>query len=235
MNETLSLIVSIGKLDVRIDTIEGELKNIPLEIQRNQKNLELLISEKVLLEQKLDKSKKERLQKERVLDELQIRLGKYQKQLFDVKTNEEYSAILKEIDHAGNEISVLEDEVIMLLEECDECGEILDSKNQEIDNYKKELERLIVESKEREKSLRLTLEVIMRERDEIADKIDKIVLGRYEKTREHNRGSAIALIENGVCQGCFVNIPPQLVSKVVVGETVERCPNCARFLYVKDS
>jgi len=235
MNETLSLVVSIGKLDARIDTIKGELINIPLEIQRNQKKLDYLISEKVLLEQKLRGLKTERLQKERVLEELQIRLGKYQKQLFDIKTNEEYTAILKEIEHTRNDISVLEDEVIMLLEDYDNCEENLLEKNQEVENNKGELDKLIIDNRDRENSLKLMLELLEKERNEIASKIDSIILGRYEKTREHSNGIAISMVKNGVCQGCFVNLPPQLISKVILGETIERCPNCARFLYIENS
>ncbi|MGQ9705509.1 MAG: zinc ribbon domain-containing protein [bacterium] len=234
MNETLSLIVSIGKLDVRIDTIRGELKNIPLEIQRGQKELDSLIIERTSLEQRLESQKRKRFQEERTLEELQIRLEKYQKQLFDVKTNEEYSAILREIDHTKNEISVLEDEVIMLLEEYDNLEVELKKKGEEVNYCREELDRLISNSMNREKELKSLLEMLENERVEISMKIDKIILSRYEKTRQHNLGTAIALIESGVCQECHVLLPPQLISRVIVGETIERCPNCARFLYVEN-
>jgi hypothetical protein len=36
---------------------------------------------------------------------------------------------------------------------------------------------------------------------------------------------------NETCQGCFVNVPPQMFIEVQKNNSLVRCPNCNRILY----
>ena len=45
------------------------------------------------------------------------------------------------------------------------------------------------------------------------------------------RGLAMAPVKNGTCQGCNMNIPPQLYNVLQRGQTVETCPSCHRIIY----
>ena len=234
MNETLFLIVSLGEIDTRIDTARKELENLPLQISKKFNELKTLQEELENIKTRLEETKRQRIRKERNLEETQSLLNKYQKQLFEVKTNEEYTAILKEIDNTRNDISVLEDEVIMLLEEIDNYEESIKKLEGSIESKRRDVNAFRDFSKQRENELKKTIDELTIERERLAGRIDKMILSRYERTREHNQGRATAIVVDGVCQNCFVNLPPQLVNRVILGETVERCPNCACYLYHKD-
>ena len=45
------------------------------------------------------------------------------------------------------------------------------------------------------------------------------------------RGLAVVSVRNGTCQGCNMNIPPQLYNVLQRGVTVETCPSCHRIIY----
>ena len=49
--------------------------------------------------------------------------------------------------------------------------------------------------------------------------------------REKRNGIAVSTAKNGVCLGCFMNIPPQLFIEVTKNRQLIQCPSCGRILY----
>ena len=45
------------------------------------------------------------------------------------------------------------------------------------------------------------------------------------------RGLALVPVKNGTCQGCNMNIPPQLFNMIQRGDSIELCGNCNRIIY----
>jgi predicted nucleic acid-binding Zn-ribbon protein len=45
------------------------------------------------------------------------------------------------------------------------------------------------------------------------------------------RGLAMVPVKNGTCQGCNMNIPPQLFNTLQRGNSIEVCGNCNRIIY----
>ena len=68
------------------------------------------------------------------------------------------------------------------------------------------------------------------ERDKLAAEVKPDVLKRYGNIRMR-RGLAVVSVRNGTCQGCNMNIPPQLYNVLQRGQTVETCPSCHRIIY----
>ena len=67
-------------------------------------------------------------------------------------------------------------------------------------------------------------------RDQVAADVDAGLRGRYEQLLERRGGSAVVEVRNGICQGCFMNIPPQLYNELQRSGDVRACPNCNRML-----
>jgi len=59
------------------------------------------------------------------------------------------------------------------------------------------------------------------------------VLKRYASIRMR-RGLAVVSVRSGTCQGCNMNIPPQLYIVIQRGQTIETCPSCHRIIYWED-
>ena len=56
------------------------------------------------------------------------------------------------------------------------------------------------------------------------------VLKKYSAIRMR-RGLAMAPVKNGTCQGCNMNIPPQVFNQLQRGDSIELCGNCNRIIY----
>src|SRR4029077_17593263 len=68
------------------------------------------------------------------------------------------------------------------------------------------------------------------ERDKLTKEVRPEVLKRYSSIRMR-RGLAVVSVRNGTCQGCNMNIPPQLYNVLQRGLTIETCPSCHRIIY----
>ena len=67
-------------------------------------------------------------------------------------------------------------------------------------------------------------------REVAAARVRPDVLKKYSTIRMR-RGLAMAPVKNGTCQGCNMNIPPQVFNQLQRGDSIELCGNCNRIIY----
>ena len=78
------------------------------------------------------------------------------------------------------------------------------------------------------------LEDVARERalrDRMASALDATLRRKYEQISERRGGTAVVEVRNGTCQGCHMNLPPQLFNELQRTRDVRMCPNCHRILF----
>ena len=61
--------------------------------------------------------------------------------------------------------------------------------------------------------------------------MEAALLKRYELLRSRRNGQALAGVTDGVCKGCFMNIPPQLFIELQKEEEMLSCPSCNRIMF----
>ncbi|EKD38700.1 MAG: hypothetical protein ACD_75C00638G0001, partial [uncultured bacterium] len=69
------------------------------------------------------------------------------------------------------------------------------------------------------------------QRNEQATKIKAGTLRKYNTLRERRNGKAVVNVVDGVCQGCFMAIPPQLYNQLLRGDQLLECPTCQRMIH----
>jgi predicted nucleic acid-binding Zn-ribbon protein len=231
LREQLELLWELQKIDLTLKKIKEERDRFPKEIKKldERQNIE---KEKIQKErEKTESLEKERRQKEKHLNTEQEKIKRTEGRMFEVKTNKEYQALLTEIEGIKEATSREEEEILQILEE--------------IDELKKDLLK-------REKEVTTTLEKIEREKKKIQEKMDqgdglwkeqkerRELLSKqlesglfklYNTLKEKRQGVGVVNVKAETCQGCFVNIPPQMFIEVQKYNTLIRCPNCNRILY----
>jgi len=231
LREQLELLWELQKIDLTLKRIKEERDRFPKEMKKldERENIE---KEKIQKErEKIESLEKERRQKERNLNTEQEKIKRAEGRMFEVKTNKEYQALLSEVEAIKETTSREEEEVLQILEE--------------IDELKKDLLK-------REKEVTTTLEKIEREKKKIQEKMDqgdglwkeqkerREVLSKqvesglyklYNTLKEKRQGVGVVNVKDETCQGCFVNVPPQMFIEVQKNNALIRCPNCNRILY----
>ena len=163
------------------------------------------------------------------------RIRKSEAKLSSVKTNKEYQSSLKEIDDLKEKNSHLEDEMIAFLERLEEADEALKAEISAYSALKTEVqtEKEAIQLEAQEQSLQL--EKLEAEWKALSKDIDDELLVTFNRIKNHqtNKIGIVAVI-NAVCQGCHMNIPPQLYNELQRGDKLQRCPICERIIYWKE-
>ena len=53
----------------------------------------------------------------------------------------------------------------------------------------------------------------------------------YKGLLRTRQGEALAELRDGLCEGCFVNLPKNIVVRLARGMELVQCPSCDRILY----
>jgi predicted nucleic acid-binding Zn-ribbon protein len=69
------------------------------------------------------------------------------------------------------------------------------------------------------------------QREGVSVRVEKSLLERYNQIKAARRDQPLAAVRGGICAGCRLQIPPQLIAEVKRSENLHVCPYCHRILY----
>jgi predicted nucleic acid-binding Zn-ribbon protein len=176
----------------------------------------------------LDKKKKD---KERQIEELTDKITKMKSRAAEIKTNKEYQANLKEIESFESQIRTVEDDLLEIMEALETASKDAAAQNLKFATAKAEAEAI---GKERSKEISVAeqeIQSLKAKRKELAEAIEPELYKQYMGILMSCRGIAVAEVVKEICQGCSMNIPPQLFVRIKNKEDIFECPQCRRILY----
>ena len=112
-------LIKIQELDLEMDGLRERVRAIPVESAELDAELAQARNAVDVAKAKHLELEKRQRHEELILDDKNSLLKKYDQQLFSVKTNKEYKAILAEMDLAKAEISTIEDRILELMTDID--------------------------------------------------------------------------------------------------------------------
>jgi uncharacterized protein len=160
----------------------------------------------------------------------QQKISKYREQSLDVKTNEQYRALLHEIQFAEQEIRGCEDKILdgMLATEANEAQ--AKKAEAELKEAMAEIEKEKAEARARTMQDEKQLASLEAKRSELRTALGENVLRHYDRVMKL-RGSAIAEVREGKCSACQVMLRPQVYNDVRGGREIVICDSCQRMLF----
>lgn len=161
----------------------------------------------------------------------QGRIDKYAGQQLQTKKNEEYRALAHEIEMARAAIAKLEDQELELMFKADEAAKEIVATAKIANEVKKELDAAVAALGEREKNLTQQLTGFQSNRSELAAGVEEDALARYERILRQRGDHAIVGIQHGVCGGCHMKLPTQVLVSCQSQSELNMCPHCGRILY----
>ncbi len=234
MKDKLLMLIKIQECDSQLVKLSGKKKLLPQSIEKLDREFNLF--EESIKKNKVsyDEIKARRTENENKIKKINESIVKTKERMLEVKNNKEYQAMLKEIETTESSRNQIESEIITLLEELDKLAvmvkkdeEILQQRRQQYEQDKKALEDDLnaVDS-----------DVVGWEQKRVAlqQNISADLMARYERIKKRNKGIGVTSVWKAVCDGCHMNIPPQLYNEVQRSEELFSCPNCNRIIYFRD-
>lgn len=227
----LQELIALQRLDQAIAKLDGEARQIPLQIAALEADLARARAAWDQAKAAAAALAKERRERERDLEEEAGNQRKKQGRLFEIKTNQEYSAVLKEIEQLKEKVSGLETRILELMEE----QELAAKRGAEAETALRAAEAVCRRDREaREKDLaRLQAELagLQKARKQTAAKVERELYQSYARIMRTRDGTAVVPVRDGSCAGCFVALPPQVCAEVRHNDRRITCPHCERMLY----
>jgi predicted nucleic acid-binding Zn-ribbon protein len=231
VNAELRTLIDLQALDTKISGLETEAAKLPRDIAAIHAAVDEAKKAAEAAKGKLDTARKNQRAREKDLDDNRVKRQKFEGQLYQVKTNKEYSAVLAEIEEVKQEKARIEEEILSLME----LGERLaaDLKEAEAGYRAREIQGRGEEAtfEEKLRGVEAELAVVRSERASLARQVANAVLADYDKLLRYRGVAVVEVAKPNFCGGCRVTITPQRLQELRQQNALIHCESCGRYLY----
>ncbi|MEY2427406.1 MAG: uncharacterized protein QOJ40_291 [Verrucomicrobiota bacterium] len=231
MFDTIEKLLILQDRDRKIQRVKNELAHIEPERQ-------MLRSRAAGAQAGLEQSKLRAKQIESSRKDLELEveakkqlITKYANQQLQTRKNEEYRALAHEIETCKEAIFKIENQEIELMEQAEAAQKQIALATREANEARNLVEEQVAQLGTREQSLKKELADLDVNRDELAAMVDDSARARYDRLVKSKGENVVVGVQHGVCGGCHMKLPPQLLVSCQAEKELVTCINCGRILY----
>ncbi|MBZ5571636.1 MAG: hypothetical protein LAO09_07140 [Acidobacteriia bacterium] len=167
---------------------------------------------------------------ETAIQDLQQKISKYRDQSLEVKTNEQYKALLHEIQFAEQDIRANEDKILELMVNAEAREKDVKAAEVELKAEMAEIEKEKAEARERTAEDEKQLAEWNAKRGTARAAVNPDLLRQYDRVAKY-RGTGLSEVRDHKCMACQVMLRPQTYNEVRAGTQIVVCDSCQRILY----
>jgi predicted nucleic acid-binding Zn-ribbon protein len=234
LKEELNKLIKLQEIDTHLHDLNKEKNEKPKIIEALDKEFE---HKKQVLKEFEEKSKAillKRKDKEGLLASKEEKIKEQQNKLYSLKTNKEYSAMLSEINGIKMDKSLLEEDILRILEDQDTLNIDLEKQKQALkqdeDKFNQDKKKIL----DRIKEIEGFIKDFEAKRSAAEKEIDSKIMVPYNRILKGKESLALVKVENHSCQGCYMEVPPQIINEIKMNDKLIFCEMCARILYIPD-
>ncbi|HUR36381.1 MAG TPA: C4-type zinc ribbon domain-containing protein [Terriglobales bacterium] len=230
MSPDLQNLIELDRVTQEISRLMDEIAQLPklvaaIESKLAKAKAQVASATAAIKNQEADKRKHES-----DIQDWQQKISKFRDQSLSVKTNEQYKALMHEIEFAQKMIAECEEKILLGMEGAD--GFVKALKDAEVDL---KLETAEIE-KEKEHARTVTVEdqaklvELRKQQAELKSKIEPSTLAHFERVSAKRKG-AIAEAIDQKCSACNVKMRPQRYNELLSNSGLVVCESCSRILF----
>ena len=223
-------LIELQNADREISRLKDEIAALPKRVAAIEQKLAgtKAILEKAKTAVKSDEAARRKY--ETSIQDLQQRISKYRDQSLEVKTNEQYKALLHEIQFAEQEIRINEDKILELMVNAEARDKEVRAAEAELKAEAAEIEKEKAEARQRTAEDEQQLAEWNAKRDAARASVNPDLLRQYDRVAKY-RGSGLSEVRDHKCMACQVMLRPQTYNEVRAATQVVACDSCQRILY----
>lgn len=230
MKAEISNLVKLQARDDEIRALETRLAAIPKEVEELEREIAMEKKNLKDAEDALAEGQKNQRAAEGELAATEEKASKYQDQLMNVKSNEEYTAMQKQIEVTKKEIGDVETKILQGLDKIEELASARAERAKELEAGQKKVSGMEKELDAEKAKLEAELATRQSARKELLTLIPEDLLDEYERIAKTRGGVAMAEAVEERCQACMVRMRPQVFYELKLGDK-HNCSSCTRILY----
>jgi predicted nucleic acid-binding Zn-ribbon protein len=233
MSPEIEYLISLQHTDREIQRLKSEIAELPKRVTAIEQKLAgtKAALDKARAAVKTDDAARKKF--EVAITDLRQKISKYRDQSLDVKTNDQYKALMHEIQFTETEIGANEDKILEIMVNAELREKEVKAAEAELKEETAEIEKEKLSARERTAQDEKELAEWAAKRDAARAAIGEDVLRHYDRVSKF-RGSGIAEVRDQKCMGCSVVLRPQTYNEVRSGQLIY-CDSCQRVLYFDPS
>jgi len=230
MNPDLEKLMELQQADREIQRLNEEVAALPRKVAAIEAKLATTKGAVEKAKSAIKADETARRKYETQIQDLRQKISKYRDQSLDVKTNEQYKALLHEIQFAERDIREIEDKILEGMLDADLNEKQLRAAEVELREETAEIEKEKAETRKRTEQDQKELAEWNGKRDKLRTGISSDILGHYDRVLRL-RKTALAEARDHKCGTCQVMIRPQTYDDLRKNDTIIICDSCQRILY----
>ncbi|MCG6553137.1 MAG: C4-type zinc ribbon domain-containing protein [Candidatus Magnetominusculus sp. LBB02] len=231
MIEELTLLKEMQALDTKIIRLKTLVENAPAAISECDRQYKDSQSERQRKNTDLEKALKQKRDYELSAEEKSEKIKKLRSKSADIKTNKEYQLHLKEVEQLEKEVRLIEDDILIVMEQIERLEKTSAEANKQFAKEEAKYQESVAEVKKGHSDGEKELQILLDERAALVKRVPKDAYNKYMHILERKNALAVVAAKDELCQGCYLNMPPQLYAEVLKGQKIHTCPQCGRMLY----
>ena len=149
-----------------------------------------------------------------------------------VKSPREMQSSITELESAKEEILQMEEQLLDLMVKLDKSEDTLEKSTKQLSVMETDREKLLVNLEMERKILLAEIQTLTEKREKSVVDIEANQLVLYERIRTARKGSAIARVESGMCQGCHLKLTTRQMQQLRSSDDLVQCNSCTRIFYL---
>jgi len=233
LESQIEILASLQTVDREIKEQKGIKQELLGELQGKESEMESKKREIAELKAIYSEKEKLRQEKDRTLQDEGKKAVDKRMRMNRIKNIKELQALQREIDQIKQSNGELEEQLLVMMEEVEGIKSALQSKEDELAQIQGEWKQKQEQMQARISGIDEAVSAASTRRQSIASQVGRDLISRYELLFSRRGGNAVVEAFGGICQGCFMNIPPQLWNEIIRNDKVNLCPSCQRILHYK--
>ena len=231
MLETLEKLLVLQDRDQKIRRAQGELAHIAPQREGLRAKAAAAQAQLESLKTRAKQIESDRKRLELDVESQKEQIERYANQQLQTRKNEEYRALAHEIDACKADITKIEDREIELMEQAELLQKDISRLSREAGEAKKLVDDQVTQLSEREANLQKELAALQLGRMELAAAVEDSARARYERLIKSKGENVVVGVHHGVCGGCHMKLPAQVLVFCMADQEIITCTNCGRILY----
>jgi hypothetical protein len=234
LREKLKALAELQKVDLEIQSLKKSAEVHPKQVTELEKELAAARSAVEAERARLADVERQKRSLEQNIQDEKDKVKKWETRLAEQRSTREYAALAREIDIAKKANQTMAEELVELGKTLAAAREAAKVKEQEFAARQDQIGGKLSELKQKIDESQGQVQELEEKRGKVTGSVDGTLLRRYDTIRKKRMPALVSVI-GGTCQGCNMNVPPQLYNTLRSTLGSDVCPSCHRIIYASEA
>ncbi len=235
MREKLAMLVEMQDLDDKLRDLRESKAGLEKLEARNASELEILDGMLAQQSERIEETRSFVSEKQDDIEDKRQDLSRSRSRLSGITSQRELTAVNKELDAARKGIQSSTEELAKLQTELEAAEADFATKTGQRQEIEVAMGNVVKSQQVGIAELESHAGEFHGRRSQIRELLDRPLVGRYDRISKGRGGKAVSDVgQVGRCDGCNMQVPPQVFIRLQRMATMEACAHCQRILVYRD-